>query len=226
MGVCWMLMILLSCMLPHASLHQSPKDTLRVCSLPQNPDLEIRCQNAQSHQPVFIPCPNVSIEVGKFQLFKNQTILCQLGTNNLMVCNQTKIKVQPCKSESNQIVGFNLFGPEIARDQAIYRCNAIIHFPPPYVLKQSNERIIIFTEDHCSCNKDKGPVEESQGLLWVWIAAVSLLSTYGLAITIVASINWLKMKEAENQNDYMNTKPKAPRNRKKKGLQTPIPRHF
>lgn len=108
-------------------------------------DLEICCQNAQSHQPVFVPCPNVSIENGKFQLFKNQTILCQLEDNQ-MICNQTKIEVQPCKSELNQTVGFNLTGPEIARDQAIYRCNVITYYPPPYALKQSNERILIFTE--------------------------------------------------------------------------------
>lgn len=110
-------------------------------------DLEIRCKKAQSHQPVFIPCPNVSkIEAGKFQLLKNQTILCQLDTDWQMTCNQTEIKIQLCKSESKQIVGFNLTGPEIARDQAIYRCNAIIYYPPPYQLKESNERILIFTE--------------------------------------------------------------------------------
>ncbi|XP_037552674.1 T-cell-specific surface glycoprotein CD28 [Nematolebias whitei] len=224
MGVCWMLMILLSCMSSCASLHRSPRGN-------EGEQLQILYLNAHSRQPVFVPCPNVTGEDVTFQLFKNQNILCQLGTKNQNQCNQTQINAQPCKNELNQVVGFNITGPAAARSKAIFRCEAKIMFPPPFLLLQSDQWVLILTEeDLCLSNKDESngsDSEERKSLFWIWITAVSLLGTYSLAITAVALVIWVRSKGAENQNDYMNTKPKAPRKRKKKkGVQTPIPRYF
>ncbi|XP_017289895.1 uncharacterized protein si:dkey-1h24.6 isoform X2 [Kryptolebias marmoratus] len=223
MGVRWMLVVLLSCTSSHASLHQRPRES-------KGQQLQIRCLNTLSpYQPMFVPCPNVTTGDATLELFENQNIICQLGTRDQKECNRTQMGVKVVRN-SNQVEGFNITGPVSAKSQAVYRCKATITFPPPIKYLESDLWILILTDDHCSCNKGSRNEEVTEGsnrLLWIWITAVSLLSTYSLAVTVVALIVWFKLKGSENQNDYMNAKPRAPRKHKKKrGVQTPIPRHF
>ncbi|XP_044043977.1 T-cell-specific surface glycoprotein CD28 isoform X2 [Siniperca chuatsi] len=80
----------------------------------------------------------------------------------------------------------------------------------------------------CKHNKDCSDSRDQNSVFpWIWILVVLLIIIYSIIVTIIAFINWVKLRRTDSQSDYMNTKPRAPRDRKKKrGVQTPIPRHF
>ncbi|TDG96228.1 hypothetical protein EPR50_G00237660 [Perca flavescens] len=110
-----------------------------------------------------------------------------------------------------------------ANSYGFYRCELIITYLPPLRTKQSTSRILVLVEGH-QCQSPSG--DQNNGFLWIWILVLVLFGIYSLIVTIIASIIWVKWRRSDSQSDYMNTKPKATRNRKKRGFQNPIPRHF
>ncbi|XP_041834236.1 uncharacterized protein si:dkey-1h24.6 [Melanotaenia boesemani] len=225
MGVCWMLMILLCCVSSHAT--QCPRTNA------SRGQLKSYCVPEQGHISVFVPCPNVTSEEKTYKLLKHQTVIhkCMLSNGETKTCeaqNGSQVDVQFKNKEKSPGFTANVTG------QAIYTCEAELDYPPPFI-KIPSEQVVIVTEGCCcQCNKtnhnDTRDVKEperrqNQKFLWIWITVVVLLSTYGLAVTIVAFIIWFKLKSADSQNDYINTKPAKQRKNKNK-VQNPIPRYF
>uniref|UniRef100_A0AAZ3S2B0 Uncharacterized protein n=1 Tax=Oncorhynchus tshawytscha TaxID=74940 RepID=A0AAZ3S2B0_ONCTS len=61
--------------------------------------------------------------------------------------------------------------------------------------------------------------------VWAWVLGFWVTTIYGLVVTIIAFVIWLRLRRVEcSQSDYMNIKPKAPLRgpRKKHGVQHPI----
>uniref|UniRef100_A0A8C6PLP9 Immunoglobulin V-set domain-containing protein n=1 Tax=Nothobranchius furzeri TaxID=105023 RepID=A0A8C6PLP9_NOTFU len=222
LGVCWRTIILLSYVPSQVLLQQSTKGC------------DVLVLSARSHPPVFVPCPALPANAQEviMELFKDQESIwkCKTDISSKQQCNQTQLNIQPHKNEFNQTDGLKIMAlPRTS--QAIYRCQVGIEYPPPYKLMNSAERVLVLEKDkvqgtrktdHCSSAKQS--TEDGHRLPWVWITVVSLLCTYSIAVTIFALVIWFKLSGAEYQNDYMNTR--ATRNiRKKKGVQTPIPRY-
>lgn len=208
-------MILLSCRLSHATKDKCP------CN-----DLRIVCVAAGDY--VLVPCPNLTGEEVTYKLFKddeviyNHTCLHEKDTTNMGVGLRDSI----------MLIGVNV------SSYGIYSCMVSVMYPPPY-LKACSSCTQVQVEGHqCKLNNvvekpetdDEKPEtvgDQKSEFLWLWILALVLLGVYGLTVTIIAAIIWVKWKGADSQSDYMNTKPKASRDRKKKrGVQIPIPRHF
>ncbi|XP_027862383.1 uncharacterized protein LOC114137772 [Xiphophorus couchianus] len=223
MGVYWLLIILLSCTSPSR------------CSEQQ---WDVQCTTTKSPKYVFVPCPNMTAGHAKakdkdtevtYKLFKNQKMI-QVYPNTQKPHNRTDLDIYPEKDKNGTLTGFRLTRKANTK-QAIYMCEGTVTYPPPVI--SSNSTVLILEEgqgcprktEECKTNK---PEEQKAGTpVWIWIVVVALLSTYSLAATITALIIWYKMKDADSQSDYINTKPRPPaKRRKKRGLQHPIPKHF
>ncbi|KAM4537600.1 T-cell-specific surface glycoprotein CD28-like [Fundulus diaphanus] len=201
MGVCWWLLILMCCTSPNRS------------------NANIHCRTAERTQTMFVPCPNMTGGDATFKLFRNDELICNLADRSKQ-CNETGADVHPDKNEKGEFIGFKLAGKE---SQGFYLCEGTRIYPPP-VTSERKSVLVLEEGPEYPCKKEKCKRDEP---VWIWIMVVALLGTYSLAVTIAAFIIWYKMKDAESQNDYINTKPKAPPNRRKRrGLQHPIPKHF
>ncbi|XP_032362650.1 uncharacterized protein si:dkey-1h24.6 [Etheostoma spectabile] len=224
MRACWMFMILLSCSLSRATKSQSiPKDRLEIVCVPANDN-------------VSVPCPELEGEDVTFKLFKedkmiyNHTYNAEKNNASHGKPPYTRVGVELHQNKENKPDSFMLTGVN-ASSYGIYRCEYVVTYPPPLKTVPSTLRILLLVEgDHCKFNKtySKPTTGEDQknGFLWVWILALVLFGIYSLIVTIIASIIWVKWRGSDSQSDYMNTKPKATRNRKKRGFQNPIPRYF
>lgn len=113
--------------------------------------------------------------------------------------------------------------------RGLYRCNITKAYPPPLTKDYGDPVLVIEFPDQCQkppCNPTRVTPNTCQEFPWIWVMVIAIVSIYSVTVTIIALFNWLKLKNTENQSDYMNTKPRAPRDRKKKkGLQN-IQRHF
>ncbi|XP_056226886.1 T-cell-specific surface glycoprotein CD28 [Seriola aureovittata] len=220
MSVCWMFIILLGCKFSHTALSQS------TCNC--NEQMKTPCV------PVHVPCPNVTADTVNFNLFKDQEVISYAGCNkfnNTLNCLET-IKREGVKLQINQqheSVSFLLTGVTDS-SYGTYRCDSTITLPPPFRKVPSTLRIQVIAQGHlCNSNQNSSSLYEnpSPGFVWIWILVIILVSIYSIIVTIVAFANWVKLRKMDSQSDYMNTKPRAPRERrKKKGVQNPIPRHF
>ncbi|XP_054915614.1 uncharacterized protein LOC129379067 [Poeciliopsis prolifica] len=218
-GVCWLLIILLSC------------TSSGRCNEQQ---LDVQCTTESSE--LFVPCPNMTVGHTKandtevaYKLYKNENLI-QVCPKKEKPCNRTDPDIHREKDEIGTLTGFRLT-KKANLNQAIYRCEGTVTYPPPII--SINSTVVILEEGQgCprktpECKTDK-PEEPKTGMsVWIWIVVVVLLSTYSLAATITAFIIWHKMKDADSQSDYINTKPRPPaKRRKKRGLHHPIPKHF
>ncbi|XP_029305445.1 uncharacterized protein LOC115019885 isoform X2 [Cottoperca gobio] len=199
-------------------------------STPAN--LKTLCVPAGDNVPV--PCPNVTAEDVTFNLLKDDEVI----HNHTCIRDKTS---QTCKSQKTR-VAVELHGENIsvtfmlpgvnASSYGVYRCEGIVMFPPPYKKVSSTVLILVLVEGHqCKFNKDhskpKTGGDQKDGFLWIWILGLVLLGIYSVTVTVIAGVILVKWRRSDSQSDYMNTKPKAPRDRKKKGwVQHPIPRHF
>lgn len=170
-----------------------------------------------------------------FSLFKEEEVIynhtCIRG-KNATNCEPpyTRVGVELREDTENKSASFKLTGVN-AISYGIYRCVAIVNFPPPLRKVPSALRILVRVEGHQCKITDKGspkdPItdgDQKDGSLWIWIPVLVVLGIYSLIVTIISCVNWSRL---DSQSDYMNTKPKAPRDRKKKrGVQIPVPRHF
>ncbi|XP_026216966.1 T-cell-specific surface glycoprotein CD28-like [Anabas testudineus] len=216
MSVCWMLMVLLGCRLSHASQPQSS------CHCPCNEELR---NTSELHREVLVPCPNVTANEMAFSLIKDETMISNIR------CNREN-KTFNCTPSQGVIVHQNTQDGLVSfiltdSSQGLYRCKGEVLFPPPYREVPSEVRIRIFVKGlRCECNKEAEKGSNS-GVLWIWIMVVVVLIIYSLTVTITAFLIWIKLRRTDSQSDYMNTKPRAPRERKKrKGVQYPVARYI
>ncbi|XP_074483716.1 T-cell-specific surface glycoprotein CD28 [Sebastes fasciatus] len=214
MRACWMFMILLSCRLSHATKAKC------TCN-----DLKIVCVAAGDD--VLVPCPILTGEEVTYNLLKDDKVIYNHTTN-------CKPKHTVLGVELRDI--FMLTGVNVS-SYGNYSCKVSVMYPPPYLEACSSCTQVQVEGHQCKLDKvDEKPetdeekpetVDQKSGFLWLWILALVVLGVYGVIVTIIAAIIWVKWREADSQSDYMNTKPKASRDRKKKrGVQIPIPRHF
>lgn len=103
---------------------------------------------AESHEPLFVPCPKVKAVDVVFKLLedkkevKNSTNFNGNGT--LQDCNSaaSRSDVHLCKKGSNDSVGFILNGTAF-KYEVIYTCEATIRYPPPYKTLHSDQRAVL-----------------------------------------------------------------------------------
>ncbi|XP_044200925.1 cytotoxic T-lymphocyte protein 4 [Thunnus albacares] len=220
MRVCWIFMILLGCRLSHASESKS--------SCPC--DYKVKTVCVPAGDIVSIPCPDMNGEDMTFSLLKNNEVIynqtCNFGkpTSNCKLNDSMGVALH----EHNKSVRFNLTGVN-DNSHGLYRCEVIVTYPPPYIKEGNVLWILVLVQGH-QCNVSSPGKPEPlvvPGLHWIWICVSVVLIIYSTAVTIIAVVNYMKFKHSDSQNDYMNTKPRAPKDRKKKrGLENPIPRHF
>lgn len=184
--------------------------------------------------PVPVPCPKMTADEMVFNLFKDQQVISNVTCNHegdALNCTppppHATVAVE--MNRGNMSVWFVLDG--VTDDsQATYRCEGNVIYPPPWRKVSSALRVQVLVEGHiCKCNKGSGNHGDGPGRRfdWIWMLVVALLSIYSVAVTILAVVNWVRWRNTDSQSDYMNTKPIAPRDRRrKKGVQKPIPRHF
>ncbi|XP_018516444.1 T-cell-specific surface glycoprotein CD28 isoform X1 [Lates calcarifer] len=205
MSVCWMFMVLLACMASHAAQSQS------TCTCSEKFTKQITICSP-STETVYVPCPNMTADIMTFTLLKDEEI----------ISNQTCNKEQD--AQNCTLVRFSL-NEMTHRSSGIYRCEGRSIFPPPSIKVQSDLRIRIHVGHHKNCTGINHKKCDNP-FLWIWILVVVLLSIYSISVTIIAFRFWVKLRKTDS-SDYMNTKPRAQRDRrKKKGVQNPIPRHF
>ncbi|XP_070786799.1 T-cell-specific surface glycoprotein CD28 [Enoplosus armatus] len=224
MSACWMFMILMGYRLFHAAQSQS--------SCTCNDQLETVCIPAGHN--VTVPCPKLIGEDVTFNLLKDQEVIYNYTSGDEKNSPNykpayTRVGMELHENKENNTVSFMLTGVNVSR-HGIYRCEGIVMFPPPFIKVQSASRILVLVEGHqCKDNKNcvNPKTDENQNSIFRWIGMLVVLSIYCIIVTIFALVNWVNQRKTDSQSDYMNTKPRAPKDRKKKrGVQNPIPRHF
>ncbi|XP_039998274.1 uncharacterized protein si:dkey-1h24.6 isoform X2 [Xiphias gladius] len=183
---------------------------------------------------VRVPCPNGTADVMIFNLLRDQEVIANLTChreNNTLKCTNPHTWVDTKVEENNQhtLVSFILTGLSNSSHET-YACEGIFIYPPPLRRLPSAVRIQVLEEGQlCKCNKNSNIHGDNPrcGFTWIWILVFVLLSIYSVISTVIALVNWVKLRKTDSQSDYMNTKPRAPRDRKKKkGVQNPMPRYF
>nr|XP_046238200.1 uncharacterized protein si:dkey-1h24.6 [Scatophagus argus] len=226
MSAWWTFMILLGCRLSHAAQSQS------TCIF--NYQLKTVCVPARGNASV--PCPELSTGEAKFNLFHDEQIIYNLTCESKGDTPQCKpphrtVGVEPHVNSENNSVSFVLTGVN-ASHHGVYRCERTSLFPPPLITASSQVWIVVLVEGHqcrkmCtneSENNDGKNEGQTCGFHWLWIVVV--VSVYSIIVTVVAVVIWVKLRKVDTDNDYMNTKPRAHRERrKKKGLLNPVPRY-
>ncbi|XP_034033357.1 T-cell-specific surface glycoprotein CD28 [Thalassophryne amazonica] len=226
MSICWIFMIFLSCRSSHVA------ESAGNCSCKDQ--LENICVSASS--TVQVPCPKVIAEDVKFSLIKDQQVISNYSWNNekntqkCATCTlNSTVGVTLDKNPDDASVSFILTNVTV-NSNGNYTCVATVEFPPPMLNYIHAPRILVHAEEQCKCNPDHGAQNAfggNQVPLWIWIVGFAVLGVYSLIITAISISSCLKLRKTESQNDYMNTKPRAPNNQKKnKRVQNPIPRHF
>ncbi|XP_051284237.1 T-cell-specific surface glycoprotein CD28 [Dicentrarchus labrax] len=224
MSACWMLVILVGCRLLHTTQSQS------TC----NDQLQTVCEAAGNN--VSVPCPNMTGEVFTTTVLKEDKIIFEHTCHKegySLECTPSNTSSNPImvgmelhKHEDNETVSYILKGVN-ASSHGIYRCVGKDLFPPPLKEKPSDLKILLLIKGH-QCNPGMcDNAHEDQTTVLPWILTFAAVSIYSVTVTIFAIVSWIKLRRTDSQSDYMNTKPKASRDRKKKrGVQNPIPKHF
>lgn len=225
MGACWVFMFLLSCRFSHATESQSIcKELLNIVCVPAGVN-------------VSVPCPKLTTQDVTFYLLKEEKVIYELActrNNTTSDCQPSQIRVGVELQDNTENKSASFMLTEVnASSYGIYKCESYITFPPPLKRVPNTLNILVLVEGHqCGGNKNYTvkPIiagDEKHGFLWIWILGIVVLGVYGITVTIIAGITWVKWRRSDSQSDYMNTKPKAPRDRKKKrGVQIPIPRYL
>ncbi|XP_037617461.1 cytotoxic T-lymphocyte protein 4 [Sebastes umbrosus] len=221
MRACWMFMILLSCRLSHATKEKCTCNERKIVCVAAGDD-------------VLVPCPNLTGEEVTYYLLKDDKVIynhtCFREKHSNCKPRHTVLGVE--LRDSFMLTGVNV------SSSGIYNCEVRVMYPPPFLKACSSCTQVQVEEHQCKLDKvtekpetdDEKPEtvgNQKSEFLWLWILALVLLGVYGVTVTIIAAVIWVKWRGADSQSDYMNTKPKASRDRKKKrGVQIPIPRHF
>ncbi|XP_075950918.1 uncharacterized protein LOC142952825 [Anarhichas minor] len=221
MRACWVLMMLLSCRLSHATKFQ---DTFKD-------QIKIVCVSAGDN--VSVLCPKLTGQHVTFDLYKDDEMIYNhtcIRDKQAPNCKPryTRAGVVLRENTDNESFSFTLTGVN-ANSYGLYGCEGTAMFPPPF--RKSTLWILMLVEGH-QCNFNNVSItpkpigDQKDGFLWIWILGLVLLCIYSVIITIIAITIWVNWR-SDSQSDYMNTKPKAHKDRKKnRGVQIPIPRHF
>ncbi|XP_068575593.1 T-cell-specific surface glycoprotein CD28 [Cebidichthys violaceus] len=219
MRACWVFTMLLSCRISHATKSQDVcKDHIKIVCVPAG--------------DVSVPCPKLTGRDVTFDLYKDNKMIYNHTRNpEKQPPNSTprhsRADVELRENTDNKSFSFTLTGVN-ASSYGIYGCEGTAKYPPPFI--RSTLWTLVLVEGHQCKNDYRTPEksgEKKDGFLWIWIVGLVLLCIYSLIITIIACIIWVKWRSSDSQSDYMNTKPKAHKDRKKnRGVQIPIPRHF
>ncbi|XP_056286998.1 uncharacterized protein si:dkey-1h24.6 [Pseudoliparis swirei] len=207
MRACWMLLMLLSCRLSHAAKSQEScacKDQITIVCVPAGGD-------------VLVPCPKLAGEDMIFNLFKDDEVIRNhtcIGDTQASDCKPryTGAGVKLLENTDNNSFSFTLTGVK-AGSYGIYGCEGTRMFPPPFVT--STLWMLLLVEGH-QCNfhqDDRTPGHQYNDFLWIWILGLALLGTYSLTITIIILVKW---RTSDSQRDYVNTRPKTHKDRRKK----------
>ncbi|KAG7240998.1 hypothetical protein INR49_026028 [Caranx melampygus] len=211
MTVCCMFIILLGCKFLHTAQSQT--------TCPCKEQLKTLCGS------VSVPCPDKS-EIQKLNvvLYKdNQKIFVCNSTENCSVTHSSGGVRYVDKD--NKFIITEVTG----RSLGIYYCEIEKFYPPPYATISTLKIKVLEEGPICKSNQNSTNHNDSpsHGFVWIWIVAVVFLIIYSITVTIIALANWVKLRKTESHSDYMNTKPRALRERrKKKGVQNPVPRYF
>ncbi|KAI3365737.1 hypothetical protein L3Q82_000747 [Scortum barcoo] len=182
---------------------------------------------------VLVACPELPGREMTFSLYRDDEMIYNCSRShekNGTRCKPpyTRVGVEVHENATSESVHFRLTGVN-ASSLGVYRCESVVTFPPPFKTKTSDlETLVLVEGPKCPENKDcSSKTEGVQNIYLLWWIPVSVLIIYSIIATIVAVIYRKKLRNADLQNDYINTKPSAPRNRgKKRGVTNPIPRHF
>ncbi|KAK6325128.1 hypothetical protein J4Q44_G00044700 [Coregonus suidteri] len=130
-------------------------------------------------------------------------------------------------NEQDHTVSFVLSGMTTER-AGVYTCEGHPMYPPPIEKVQDEPQTVVLVEAYqCQVGKTMGCVGSGvDGVpVWAWVLGFWVTIIYGLAVTVIAFVIWLRLRRVEcSQSDYMNIKPSAPLRgpRKKQGVQHPI----
>ncbi|XP_074520923.1 T-cell-specific surface glycoprotein CD28 [Halichoeres trimaculatus] len=224
MKACWVFAILTGCWMSSAT------ETGSICT-----DYELVC--LPDGHSVVVPCPDLTGEEFKFNLFKNDKVICSKtcdydkgGLNCTTTLSRAGVKLLNVKAE-NKSISFKLTEVNDS-SHGVYRCEGTVVFPPPQPPSVYGVGKLVLVEGH-QCKMKKPPkdpqtaAEGSRDFSWIWIVLLVSLILYSVIITVCASVCWIKLKKTDSHSDYMNTKPRAPRgHRKNRGVQNPAPRYF
>uniref|UniRef100_A0A671WLL7 Immunoglobulin subtype domain-containing protein n=1 Tax=Sparus aurata TaxID=8175 RepID=A0A671WLL7_SPAAU len=244
MSARWVFMILACCRLSHAD---QPHQGSRACY----DALKTVCVSAGEN--VSVPCPKIKerAELVTFNLFQNMEQVynhtCSPGA-----CTVTKMGLH--ENTENTSVSFVLSGVN-ASDHALYRCEMKHAFPPP-LITEAGDLILVLVKGNYSSKQNTSnlcarTVQSTESSLcsflpghqcnrtpevtvtaaeqycgFYWILILALVSLYSIIATVLAIFNCVKLRRTDSQSDYMNTKPLPARDRRKKRIQNPFPRHF
>nr|ARP51378.1 CD28 [Oplegnathus fasciatus] len=221
MSACWVFMILMGYRLSHATPSQS------AC------EVQLQTVHVPVGGHVSVPCPELPGKEVTFNLFKDQEMIYNWTRSHEKNATNyepphARVGVVLREKADNKSVHFRLTEVN-ASSLGVYRCEGMVTYPPPYLKKTSDLRILVLVEglqctDNDNCHLTTERVHNNT---FLWLTAVVVLSIYSLIATTIALVYWMKLRNADFQNDYINTKPSAPRGRgKKRGVTNPIPRHF
>ncbi|XP_070813974.1 T-cell-specific surface glycoprotein CD28 homolog [Chaetodon trifascialis] len=219
MSACWMFVILMGCRLgpSHSTQPQSTcvcHDQLKTFCVPPGDNVTVSCPKLDANHVIF------KLLQDEEMIFNHSYIRDKKALNYKPP--HSRVVVELHEDKENISASFRLTGLN-ASSHGIYRCEGTVIFPPPLRTVSSDWRILVLLEGH-QCRIHAKPPENC-GFHWIWI--IALVSIYSIIATIIAIVIWVKLRRTDSQSDYMNTKPQAPRERRKKrGVQNPIPRHF
>ncbi|KAM8722157.1 uncharacterized protein AB9X84_004897 [Acanthopagrus schlegelii] len=215
MSARWVFVILACCRLSHASQPQAS----RACY----DRLTTVCVSAGEN--VYVPCPNTVGEVVTYNLFQNEDLVYNQTCNPGACTAQYTSTVGLQENTENKSVSFVLSVVN-ASSHYVYRCERKVSFPPPFKTEPSDLILVLVEGHHCNITTET-PVRTVQYCGFYWILIVAIVSLYSVIATVIAIFNWVKLRRTDSQSDYMNTKPKPARDRRKKrGVQNGFPRHF
>ncbi|KAJ0062571.1 hypothetical protein NL108_017104 [Boleophthalmus pectinirostris] len=171
---------------------------------------------------VFVPCPLLlNSEDFSLQLLQNRTVVwtfcspprpnCGPAPTSPTAANQSA-DLAPAVILTNQSSRQQGFSVPVLdeRDEGVYSCHGRSKYPPPVRTETGPEQVLVLIQGfHCGLrlNKlDSGP-DQVQTLDQVWIIAVATLSIYSLFTTVSCAALWVRCRGAEEESDYVNTKP-------------------
>ncbi|XP_073318362.1 uncharacterized protein [Pagrus major] len=222
MSARWVFMILVCCRLSHASQPQGDRGCFE--------NLRTVCVSAGVN--VSVPCPKFKAEeeMVTYKLLQNEKLIyngtCNHGAQN---CDAPYFEnVELHHNTDDKSVSF-LLTQVNASDHGLYRCKRKVSFPPPFITEGSDLILVLVKGHQCNIIPETPSAQREQnfGLQWILILILVIVSVYSIIVTVIAIFTWLKLRKTDSQSDYMNTKPKPARDRKKnRGIQNPFPRHF
>ncbi|XP_068612597.1 uncharacterized protein [Brachionichthys hirsutus] len=182
---------------------------------------------------VSVPCPQTDGDEVKYNLFHAEQVVyiykCTKKKGDGVNC-ETLLSTAGAElhgNAENQSVSITLVGVTTS-SYGIYRCEGTVVVPPPMMTEGSDLRVLVLLKGHhCKqvCRTAPTDGEPAGGFLWIGI--IASVSIYSVIVTIIAIFISVKLRRTDSQTDYINTKPNAPRGRRKnRGVQSPMPRHF